>query len=69
MKCPNCKEDYKFAPSDDKTYKVHFVHYNTTCPFGIRIYHHSEDEAKESAIKHILRKFSWITREHIFLRK
>jgi hypothetical protein len=69
MKCPNCKENYKFTPSDDKYYKVHFIHHNTTCSFGIEIYHHSEDKAKEAAVEHILNKFSWITKGHVFLRK
>ena len=67
IKCPNCKKLYEFQDSEDAYYAISLIHKNPSCPYGIEIYHHTQEEAKESAREHILKKFPWMTKDSIYL--
>jgi len=74
MKCPNCKQEYVYSDKDayfksNKAYPIVLVHRNSTCPFGIEIYHKTKEQAVEAAREHILSKFPWITKDHEYLKE
>lgn len=60
IQCPNCKERYRFIKSDEKDYKVLYVHDSKGCPYGLFAYHDSKKLCRESALKHIKTKFTWV---------
>jgi len=70
MKCPNCKQEYKWNTEDrsHKKYPHVLTHYNQTCPFGLATYQKTKEKCKESVKQHILNKFPWMTEESDYLK-